>query len=120
MALTPITDREVFDAIRKLGLQVAKNKGEWRIRIPGKPEADYFTDDGIDALGTARKMAANTAEGIKRYFILGDAYAIAPHLRDMGYKATAEETHFREPKQGYYLTTTAPIDVVRSLAVQEA
>lgn len=51
------TDKRAFDYIRALGLKVLKNNGEWRIRIPGKPEADYFTNDRTDAVLTAERMA---------------------------------------------------------------
>lgn len=50
-----MTNKQLKAAVKWLGL-TAKWDGEaeeWTIRIPGLPEADYFTNDKRDALGTA-------------------------------------------------------------------
>lgn len=51
------TVKQAFAAIRALGLKPARVDGEWRIRIPGRPAADYFTEDTADAISTAAAMA---------------------------------------------------------------
>lgn len=51
------TVKETATIIRSLGLTVARDGREWRVRIPGAPEADYFTDDNEDAIATAKHMS---------------------------------------------------------------
>jgi len=58
-----MTDKQTFDAIRKLGMAVQKNDGEWQVdyrRDDNRktPDSCYFTDDKDDALGTAKAMAS--------------------------------------------------------------
>ena len=52
---------------------------EYIVRIPGRPQADYFTDDLQDAVDTARAMAARKAKGLpnpKRVLIYGEVQTI--------------------------------------------
>lgn len=35
---------------------MSRKDGEFKVGIPGRPEADYFTDDPEDAVATAREM----------------------------------------------------------------
>ena len=37
--------------------------GEYRVKIAGRPEADYFTDDLQDARGTAHEIASQWYDG---------------------------------------------------------
>jgi hypothetical protein len=52
-----MTSKEVEQAIRALGLAVAKVNGKWRINDRGGKEATaYYTTDDDDALGMAKAM----------------------------------------------------------------
>ena len=42
---------------------IARFDGEYRVRIKGRPEADYFTDDLQDARGTAHEIASQWYDG---------------------------------------------------------
>jgi len=59
-----MTNKQVFDAIRKMGLAVQLNDGEWRVnykRDDVRRQGDgYYTDDKQDALDTAKVMAKVT------------------------------------------------------------
>lgn len=62
-----MTDKQTFDAIRKLGLAVQKNDGEWRVdykRSDPRKSLDscYFTNDKQDALDTAKSMSIPTIQ----------------------------------------------------------
>jgi len=59
-----VTDKELFAAVRALGLAIRKNvdAGEYRIAPKGMSEERtealaYYTNDRDDALGTAKQMA---------------------------------------------------------------
>ena len=57
-----MNDRQVFYAIRKLGMAVMLNAGEWRIDYKRDdarrtPDSSYFTNDRQDAFNTAIAMA---------------------------------------------------------------
>lgn len=52
-----MTLKQATDTVRSLGLSLSKRDGEYRVRIPGNPDADYFTDDMEDAVSTAAAMA---------------------------------------------------------------
>ncbi len=55
-----MTIKQTIQAIKNLPNMTATYNSEYqeyRIRIIGKPEADYFTQDADDALRTARCMA---------------------------------------------------------------
>lgn len=58
-----MTLRQAIDAVRACGLQLKwdRDLGEYTVRIPGRPAADYFTDDREDAVATARAMATQLA-----------------------------------------------------------
>jgi hypothetical protein len=52
-----MTDKELEQAVRKLGLAVTKIYGEWRINYRGGEEAKaYYTADNDDALDRAKAM----------------------------------------------------------------
>lgn len=53
----PSSDKELFRAVRAMGLTIQKRDGEYRIATPSQPEAAYYTTDRSDALGTARAMS---------------------------------------------------------------
>lgn len=44
------------DIVKGYGFRLVKVDGEYQVRVPGKPDATYFTDDLDDALWTARAM----------------------------------------------------------------
>jgi hypothetical protein len=53
-----MTDKQLQDAIRELGLTVTKIYGEWRINYRGGQEATaYYTSDKNEALDRAKAMA---------------------------------------------------------------
>jgi hypothetical protein len=49
--------------VAEYGLRLVKCDGEYVIRVPGNPNADYFTSDLDDALGTARMIWHELATG---------------------------------------------------------
>ena len=51
-----ITDKILFAHVRSKGLTIRKLDGEYRVRVPGNPNADYFTKDRLDAFDTANAM----------------------------------------------------------------
>lgn len=59
-----MTDKQLQDAVRELGLTVTKVYGEWRINYRGGEEATaQYVADNDDAWGTAQAMAL--ARGIR-------------------------------------------------------
>jgi hypothetical protein len=60
-AKLPLTVKTATYLIRGLGLTCVRKDGEFKVGIPGAPEADYFTEDAEDALLTARAMALELA-----------------------------------------------------------
>ena len=57
-----MTNKQVFDAIRKMGMAVSLNDGEWRVdykRDDSRRSLDscYFTNDKTDAIQTAEVMS---------------------------------------------------------------
>lgn len=60
-----LTLRNAQAEVRAMGLQLISNPefNEYIVRIPGRPQADYFTDDLKDAVDTARAMARRAQEG---------------------------------------------------------
>lgn len=52
-----MTQKKFIVAIRKTGATVNVRDGEYRVNIPkGKESTAYYTDDGSDALATAKIM----------------------------------------------------------------
>jgi hypothetical protein len=56
-----MTNKKTFDAIRKMGMAVSLNAGEWRVDYkrddPRRTaESCYYTDDKYDAIKTAATM----------------------------------------------------------------
>ena len=52
-----MTQKELFKSIRALGMVVTCTDGEYRVNYKGGSESSaYYTDDRMDALGTAREM----------------------------------------------------------------
>jgi len=76
-----LTLRQAQAEVRSMGLRLISNPefNEYIVRIPGRPQADYFTDDLQDAVDTARAMAARKAKGLpnpKRVLIYGEVQTI--------------------------------------------
>lgn len=74
-----LTLRQAQAEVRAMGLRLISNPeyNEFVVRIPGKPEADYFTDDLKDAVDTARAIAARrTQKNPKRVLIYGNVQTI--------------------------------------------
>jgi hypothetical protein len=57
-----LTQKEVFARIRAIGMTVTMvhSTGEYRVNFPksegGTEESAYYTNDGLDAIGTAQAM----------------------------------------------------------------
>lgn len=54
--MTTMTVRQILAAVRAMGLKARMVGDEFRITVKGEAEA-YYTEDGADALATARAMA---------------------------------------------------------------
>lgn len=54
-----INRQEARQMVASLGLRLVYDVEymEWQVKVPGKPEATYFTNDLQDALGTAKTMS---------------------------------------------------------------
>jgi hypothetical protein len=52
-----MTVKKTLTAIRALGANVRYSDGEYRVNIPrGTESTAYYTDDAVDAYGTAKLM----------------------------------------------------------------
>lgn len=60
-----MTQKEVFQKLRALGLAVSKRNGEFRVAIPGNSASAYFTEDLQDAYKTGCAMAAKLEQHSK-------------------------------------------------------
>lgn len=60
-----MTLKQATTIVKELGLSLTKTDGEYRVRIPGQPEADYYTSELDDAIDTARAMAADAAKRLR-------------------------------------------------------
>ena len=49
---------EALREIRRLGVRVSRQEGEFRVSLPTDPAAAYYTADAVDSVGTARAMVA--------------------------------------------------------------
>jgi hypothetical protein len=59
--IVSMTNKQTFYEIRKIGMAVSYNNGEWRIDykkddVRKTTESSYFTEDKDDAIATARVM----------------------------------------------------------------